>query len=254
MREVEYVEMSGSIPRKFSLFPRDLTPDGVFILGNHCGGSMKNVHQIYDRKDSFARKWGEENRPALVEPRTCPQPGPLILEPPRCILPACRWSEVMQTPPLPSESHAFASEQSPQRQGRTSSSPGGTDMRTSMSTPRRFHFRIPCSFTFSTLLFPLMLLSALPFAGCGRQEKNDASSRAAWEAAGGRGTGSDEEPQRQPMRFRTEVCIDKTGTGKEAFRMLVPTGWNFSRRDHMDPRQSRDAGNRLGACAESSCP
>jgi hypothetical protein len=73
-----------------------------------------------------------------------------------------------------------------------------------------------------------MLLSTLPFVGCGRQEKNDASSRTAWEAAGGRGAGSDEEPQRLPMRFRTELCIDKTGTGKEAFRMLVPTGWNFS--------------------------
>jgi hypothetical protein len=30
------------------------------------------------------------------------------------------------------------------------------------------------------------------------------------------------------MRFRTEVCVDRNGTGGEAFRMLVPAEWKFS--------------------------
>jgi len=33
--------------------------------------------------------------------------------------------------------------------------------------------------------------------------------------------------QKQPMRFRTEICVDRNGTGSEAFRMLVPAGWKF---------------------------
>jgi hypothetical protein len=34
--------------------------------------------------------------------------------------------------------------------------------------------------------------------------------------------------QKQPMRFRTEICIDRGGTRGEAFRMLVPAGWTFA--------------------------
>ncbi|MBP1655786.1 MAG: hypothetical protein H6Q31_387 [Bacteroidetes bacterium] len=79
---------------------------------------------------------------------------------------------------------------------------------------------------FPTLLLAFMIFLALPFQGCSKQDKAEGSSREAWEAAGREG--ADEESRKPPMRFRTEVCIDRTGTGKEAFRMLVPADWKFA--------------------------
>ncbi len=65
------------------------------------------------------------------------------------------------------------------------------------------------------LLVPLLLSS-----GCSKQDKTA-------EGATVQATGAGEEHQKQSLRFRTEVCIDRSGTGAEAFRMLVPAGWKF---------------------------
>jgi len=82
-----------------------------------------------------------------------------------------------------------------------------------------------------TILSPAILLAfliplTLVCQGCGKKEKGEGTSRESWEAA--EREGADGESRKPPMKFRTEVCIDRTGTGKEAFRMLVPAGWTFA--------------------------
>lgn len=69
------------------------------------------------------------------------------------------------------------------------------------------------------LLFGIFLL--LP--GCGNRKGAPETSREANHASDTRPASS----ARPPMRFRTEVCIDRTGTGQEAFRMLIPADWKF---------------------------
>lgn len=90
-----------------------------------------------------------------------------------------------------------------------------------ISAVRSLRFPFPAPHTLS-----LLLLLAAVSPGCGGEKKDGTSSREAWEAAGR------EEPseglRKPPLRFRTEVCIDRTGTRTEAFRMLVPAGWRFS--------------------------
>lgn len=66
------------------------------------------------------------------------------------------------------------------------------------------------------LLFPSLL-----FTNCSKQNK-------ASEGATVQTTRTDSDNPKQPMRFRTELCIDRNGTGGEAFRMLVPAGWKFT--------------------------
>jgi hypothetical protein len=67
--------------------------------------------------------------------------------------------------------------------------------------------------------------------GCNKQDNSKGPSRTTPEAANAQGAGPNAEvdnARRPPMRFRTEVCIDRTGTGAEAFRMLVPADWKFA--------------------------
>jgi len=62
--------------------------------------------------------------------------------------------------------------------------------------------------------------------GCGkRQEQNHASVSAGYPS--GADTEKSATPSRPPLRFRSEVCVDRQGTGIEAFRMLVPSDWSF---------------------------
>ena len=61
-------------------------------------------------------------------------------------------------------------------------------------------------------------------SGCGKQSGAGDHPPAAGEAANS-GSATDQKPT---MRFRTEICVDRTGTGTEAFRMLIPSDWKFS--------------------------
>ena len=78
---------------------------------------------------------------------------------------------------------------------------------------------------------PLLLVFLIPlFSGCSRQDNDKDRSRTTPEAASTQAAGSNAGSgiaRKPPMRFRTEVCIDRTGTGTEAFRMLVPADWKF---------------------------
>jgi hypothetical protein len=79
------------------------------------------------------------------------------------------------------------------------------------------------------LFLSLFFVSLFP--GCGRRDNSNGPSRTSPEAASAQATGSNAESEiarRRPMRFRTEVCIDRAGTGAEAFRMLVPADWKFA--------------------------
>lgn len=73
--------------------------------------------------------------------------------------------------------------------------------------------------TLAVLYF--LLLPLLSLNGCGKQGKTA-------EGATAQRAGDIEDHQKQPLRFRTEVCIDRNGTGKEAFRMIVPANWKFA--------------------------
>jgi hypothetical protein len=82
-----------------------------------------------------------------------------------------------------------------------------------------------------TIILFLTLFFVPLFSGCSRRDNSSGSSRTSPEAANAQATGSNAESEivrRQPMRFRTEVCIDRAGTGTEAFRMLVPAEWKFA--------------------------
>jgi hypothetical protein len=81
--------------------------------------------------------------------------------------------------------------------------------------------------TSSVVLLLLILLYGTLSPGCSKRDKSSAQSGRATENEKGTTDGSGDESKKPPMRFRTEVCIDRTGTGKEAFRMLVPAGWKF---------------------------
>ena len=61
-------------------------------------------------------------------------------------------------------------------------------------------------------------------SGCGKQSGAGDHPPAAGEAANS-GSATDQKPT---MRFRTEICVDRTGTGTEAFRMLIRSDWKFS--------------------------
>jgi hypothetical protein len=67
--------------------------------------------------------------------------------------------------------------------------------------------------TLYLLIFPLLLLCC-----CSKQTKTSQDPTTQTSAS----------QQKQPMRFRTEICMDRAGTGGEAFRMLVPAGWTFA--------------------------
>jgi hypothetical protein len=72
-------------------------------------------------------------------------------------------------------------------------------------------------------VFPLLALS-----GCGKEDTKGGVSVADGEAARASAEAAESSSARKPpMRFRTEKCIDRSGTGMEAFRMLVPEGWSF---------------------------
>lgn len=75
----------------------------------------------------------------------------------------------------------------------------------------------------SCALLCILCLALLPLSGCGKQVKPSEGAT----ASGGTADDNAADPK-QPMRFRTEMCIDKSGTGGEAFRMLVPAGWKFA--------------------------
>ena len=80
----------------------------------------------------------------------------------------------------------------------------------------------------STLLSLLLLLS-VTMVGCGKRTADQASSPIGHDNARSEDAALvSGAPQRPPLKFRTETCIDRTGTGTEAFRMLVPEGWAFS--------------------------
>jgi hypothetical protein len=71
----------------------------------------------------------------------------------------------------------------------------------------------------SSMIVSFVLLPTFVFSGCSRESKTSERSAAQLAVAAQR---------RQPMRFRTEICVDRNGTGGEAFRMLVPAGWKFA--------------------------
>jgi len=72
-----------------------------------------------------------------------------------------------------------------------------------------------------------LLLTLLLASGCSEQGKSSGGASA--EASeSDRTTGVNAGNRKAPLRFRTEVCIDRNGTGGEAFRMLVPTHWKFT--------------------------
>ena len=67
--------------------------------------------------------------------------------------------------------------------------------------------------TLYSVIFPVLL-----FCCCSKQTRTSEDVNV--QTASGQ--------QKQPMRFRTEICVDRNGTGNEAFRMLVPAGWKFN--------------------------
>ncbi len=78
---------------------------------------------------------------------------------------------------------------------------------------------------------PILLL--MPFvlpllSGCVNPDNNKGPSRSGRESGTAQAPGSDVDSEKYTLRFRTEVCFDRTGTGVEAFRMLVPAGWKFT--------------------------
>jgi hypothetical protein len=69
------------------------------------------------------------------------------------------------------------------------------------------------------MIVSLVLLPTFVFSGCSRESKTSERSNAQLAVAA---------QGKQPMHFRTEICVDRNGTGGEAFRMLVPAGWKFA--------------------------
>ncbi len=88
--------------------------------------------------------------------------------------------------------------------------------------------------TQAIILVLLFLSPLLVLQGCHKKENTESASRTQREeaAVGDAGTAADDNDESGAgpsavMRFRTEVCIDRNGTGQEAFRMLVPADWKF---------------------------
>ena len=72
-----------------------------------------------------------------------------------------------------------------------------------------------------------VLVVFFSLAGCGNQEGAGTPSGMKPETGATQPGGEAANARKAPMRFRTEVCVDRNGTGAEAFRMLVPEGWTF---------------------------
>lgn len=71
------------------------------------------------------------------------------------------------------------------------------------------------------------LLIFLLAGGCSKQGKSSGGASAEADESD-QTTGGNAGERKASLRFRTEVCVHRNGTGGEAFSMLVPTHWKFT--------------------------